>query len=73
MLHCNCLPDSNELGVGLNERSSLLVPPQNAVPFSDEWLAAIEAAGEVIKHLLEMYLSLYCCRFCLILSVQYLI
>ncbi|KAL8029856.1 hypothetical protein ABFX02_14G250300 [Erythranthe guttata] len=39
---------NNELGVGLNERSSLLVPPQNAVPFSDEWLAAIEAAGEDI-------------------------
>ncbi|KAL7085072.1 hypothetical protein ACP275_14G260200 [Erythranthe tilingii] len=39
---------NNELGVGLNERSCLLVPPQNAVPFSDEWLAAIEAAGEDI-------------------------
>lgn len=25
----------------------LIVKPPNAVPFSDEWLAAIEAAGEV--------------------------
>jgi len=24
-------------------------PPPNAAPFSDEWLAAIEAAGEVTK------------------------
>lgn len=25
----------------------IVVKPPNAVPFSDEWLAAIEAAGEV--------------------------
>lgn len=25
----------------------IIVKPPNAVPFSDEWLAAIEAAGEV--------------------------
>lgn len=24
-------------------------PPPNAAPFSDEWLAAIEAAGEVTQ------------------------
>lgn len=28
-------------------------PPLGAVPFSDEWLTAIEAAGEVLWILLE--------------------
>lgn len=27
----------------------LIKPPKYAPPFSDEWLAAIEAAGEVIQ------------------------
>ncbi|KAK4441142.1 hypothetical protein Salat_0449100 [Sesamum alatum] len=33
---------------GLKEKSCSFVLPQNAIPFSDEWLAAIEAAGEDI-------------------------
>ncbi|KAL8516112.1 hypothetical protein ACS0TY_014695 [Phlomoides rotata] len=40
-------PKSNHQN-GLNEKSLSLVLPQNAIPFSDEWLAAIEAAGEDI-------------------------
>ncbi|CAI9105175.1 OLC1v1004037C3 [Oldenlandia corymbosa var. corymbosa] len=31
-----------------NEKNVSILPPKNAVPFSDEWLAAIEAAGEEI-------------------------
>ncbi|CAH9107386.1 unnamed protein product [Cuscuta epithymum] len=31
---------------GKKKSNLSLVPPRNAVPFSDEWLAAIEAAGE---------------------------
>lgn len=31
-------------------------PPPHAVPFSDEWLAAFEAAGEVIYISFEMFL-----------------
>ncbi|KAL3530623.1 hypothetical protein ACH5RR_009945 [Cinchona calisaya] len=31
-----------------NETNLMILPPRNAVPFSDEWLAAIEAAGEEI-------------------------
>ncbi|KAL3829146.1 hypothetical protein ACJIZ3_017948 [Penstemon smallii] len=42
------LTPKNKYGNGLNEKSRTLVLPQNAVPFSDEWLAAIEAAGEDI-------------------------
>ncbi|CAI9770845.1 unnamed protein product [Fraxinus pennsylvanica] len=38
----------NKFGDGLKKKSRTFVPPQNAVPFSDEWLAAIEAAGEDI-------------------------
>lgn len=38
---------SNKFCDGLKKKSHTFVPPQNAVPFSDEWLAAIEAAGEV--------------------------
>ncbi|CAI9776420.1 unnamed protein product [Fraxinus pennsylvanica] len=38
----------NKFGDGLKKKSRAFVPPQNAVPFSDEWLAAIEAAGEDI-------------------------
>lgn len=36
---------------GNDKRQEALVirPPQNAVPFSDEWLAAFEAAGEVLE------------------------
>lgn len=35
---------------GINEKQDNLVikPPALAAPFSDEWLAAFEAAGEVI-------------------------
>ncbi|VFQ76730.1 unnamed protein product [Cuscuta campestris] len=33
---------------GKNESYLSLIPPRNAVPFSDEWFAAIEAAGEDI-------------------------
>ncbi|KAL6563598.1 hypothetical protein OROGR_002557 [Orobanche gracilis] len=32
----------------LNEKSILSILPQKAIPFSDEWLAAVEAAGEDI-------------------------
>ncbi|CAA0816852.1 Unknown protein [Striga hermonthica] len=32
----------------LNEKTCLSALPQNAIPFSEEWLAAIEAAGEDI-------------------------
>ncbi|GFP95676.1 hypothetical protein PHJA_001711800 [Phtheirospermum japonicum] len=39
---------NNKYGDGLNDKSRLSVLPQNAIPFSDEWLAAIEAAGEDI-------------------------
>lgn len=45
---------SNLLSFGSRKESergtkpnSLIIPPPDAVPFSDEWLAAIEAAGEV--------------------------
>ncbi|XP_022858545.1 uncharacterized protein LOC111379418 isoform X3 [Olea europaea var. sylvestris] len=38
----------NKFCDGLKKKSHTFVPPQNAVPFSDEWLAAIEAAGEDI-------------------------
>ncbi|CAH9075127.1 unnamed protein product [Cuscuta europaea] len=31
---------------GKKKSNLSLIPPRNAVPFSDEWLAAIEAAGE---------------------------
>jgi len=31
-----------------------LKPPPNAAPFSEEWLAAIEAAGEVRDFLTEL-------------------
>lgn len=36
---------------GNDKRQEALVirPPLNAVPFSDEWLAAFEAAGEVLE------------------------
>ncbi|KAL3649365.1 hypothetical protein CASFOL_005768 [Castilleja foliolosa] len=39
---------TNKNGNGPNDKSRLSVLPQNAIPFSDEWLAAIEAAGEDI-------------------------
>ncbi|KAG8371381.1 hypothetical protein BUALT_Bualt13G0081900 [Buddleja alternifolia] len=42
------LAQNNKDDDGLNENSRTLVIPKNAVPFSDEWLAAIEAAGEDI-------------------------
>ncbi|KAL1558109.1 hypothetical protein AAHA92_08611 [Salvia divinorum] len=43
------LPTDNKHGDGLEEKKSLLlVIPPNAIPFSDEWLAAMEAAGEDI-------------------------
>lgn len=34
---------------GIDKKQDILVikPPLNATPFSDEWLAAFEAAGEV--------------------------
>ncbi|XP_041993621.1 uncharacterized protein LOC121744207 [Salvia splendens] len=39
----------NKHGDGLEEKKNLLlVIPPNAIPFSDEWLAAMEAAGEDI-------------------------
>ncbi|KAK4408542.1 hypothetical protein Sango_0435200 [Sesamum angolense] len=57
----NCLPPKLDQGIvkaasppnnkdedGLKEKSFSLILPQNAIPFSDEWLAAIEAAGEDI-------------------------
>ncbi|KAL6577263.1 hypothetical protein OROMI_011539 [Orobanche minor] len=36
----------------LNEKSILSILPQKALPFSDEWLAAVEAAGEILKDIL---------------------
>lgn len=33
----------------LKKGNLLILPPRDAVPFSDEWLAAMEAAGEVIS------------------------
>ncbi|XP_050368286.1 uncharacterized protein LOC126786491 [Argentina anserina] len=33
---------------GKKQEGLVIIPPSNAVPFSDEWLAAIEAAGEEI-------------------------
>ncbi|KAI3461473.1 hypothetical protein Pfo_018136 [Paulownia fortunei] len=42
------LAPNNKHGDGLNEKSCSFALPQNAIPFSDEWLAAIEAAGEDI-------------------------
>ena len=42
------LLDRNKHGDGLEEKKNLLlVIPPNAIPFSDEWLSAMEAAGEV--------------------------
>ncbi|PIN02905.1 hypothetical protein CDL12_24577 [Handroanthus impetiginosus] len=40
------LEPTNNNGDGVNEKSCSFVLPRNAIPFSDEWLAAIEAAGE---------------------------
>ncbi|KAK6144501.1 hypothetical protein DH2020_021321 [Rehmannia glutinosa] len=37
---------NNKHGDDLSEKSCSPILPQNAIPFSDEWLAAIEAAGE---------------------------
>lgn len=31
------------------QESAIVKPPPDAPPFSEEWLAAFEAAGEVIK------------------------
>ncbi|XP_011089856.1 uncharacterized protein LOC105170683 [Sesamum indicum] len=38
-------PPNNKDEDGLKEKSCSLILPQNAIPFSDEWLAAMEAAG----------------------------
>ncbi|KAL2471249.1 Uncharacterized protein Adt_39385 [Abeliophyllum distichum] len=54
LLKLECVEDKvaissiNKFGDGCNKKSHTFVPPQDAVPFSDEWLAAIEAAGEDI-------------------------
>ncbi|KAH6765593.1 hypothetical protein C2S52_016576 [Perilla frutescens var. hirtella] len=47
-VEASLLPN-NSHGDGLEEKKNLLVViPPNATPFSDEWLAAMEAAGEDI-------------------------
>lgn len=38
---------SKKSGSGRKQDALVIKPPSHAVPFSDEWLAAIEAAGEV--------------------------
>ena len=38
---------------GMTRDHPVTKPPVNAIPFSDEWLAAMEAAGEVIHLLLN--------------------
>jgi len=38
----------------LKKGNLLILPPRDAVPFSDEWLAAMEAAGEVILFFWKM-------------------
>lgn len=44
----------------LKKANLLILPPRDAVPFSDEWLAAMEAAGEVISFLEnELYTVIY--------------
>ncbi|XP_073145464.1 uncharacterized protein [Henckelia pumila] len=40
--------NNNKHGVGRNEKSHPCILPPSTIPFSDEWLAAIEAAGEQI-------------------------
>lgn len=35
---------------GKNQPQLVIRPPSDVAPFSDEWLAAIEAAGEVMRH-----------------------
>ncbi|KAJ4875096.1 Uncharacterized protein Rs2_40114 [Raphanus sativus] len=48
-----CSPEGKDKTVPMDAKSEkkpdpIIVKPPNAVPFSDEWLAAIEAAGEEI-------------------------
>uniref|UniRef100_A0A1J3HU44 Uncharacterized protein n=5 Tax=Noccaea caerulescens TaxID=107243 RepID=A0A1J3HU44_NOCCA len=46
---CTCSSDGIPLDAKLEKKPDpIIVKPPNAVPFSDEWLAAIEAAGEEI-------------------------
>lgn len=40
---------SKNSGIDRKQDTSMIKPPPHAVPFSDEWLAAFEAAGEVIS------------------------
>ena len=43
----HCSKKSEDHG---KQNSLIIKPPIYAVPFSDEWLAAMEAAGEVMIH-----------------------
>lgn len=40
---------------GGKQNNLMINPPINAVPFSDEWLAAMEAAGEVVIYLCKVH------------------
>lgn len=46
---------SKKSGSGRKQDALLIKSPSHAVPFSDEWLAAIEAAGEVTFFLLGVH------------------
>lgn len=46
---------SKKSGSGGKQDALVIKPPSHAVPFSDEWLAAIEAAGEVTFFLLGVH------------------
>lgn len=46
---------SKKSGSGRKQDALVIKPPSHAVPFSDEWLAAIEAAGEVTFFLLGVH------------------
>jgi len=46
-MHVNFLNGRQESATKSKQEVPTLKPPPNAAPFSDEWVAAIEAAGEV--------------------------
>ena len=55
MLKSDLFYGSDKTGNDKKQDAPVIKPPLNAVPFSDEWLAAFEAAGEVILLLLLLF------------------
>lgn len=55
-MQINILNGRQESATKSKREVPTLKPPPNAAPFSEEWLAAIEAAGEVTDFLTELHI-----------------